>query len=80
MSILDRPAIHLSADDVAEDAPLTIRDMVDIVRETLDAFLDGHLDLAARNVTVAPAGPLFAGMLRVTVDGQRFDLTVTEAP
>jgi NADPH-dependent ferric siderophore reductase len=42
-------------------------------------MVDGHLDLASRNVTVTRSDPLFAGMLRVTVDGQRFDLTVTEA-
>ena len=78
MGILDRPPLHLTADDML-DAPLAIPDMVGIVREALDGFLDGHHDLADRNVAVAPADPLFAGMLRLTVDSQAFDVTVTEA-
>jgi len=75
--ILDRPPLHLTAEQML-DAPLSIPDMVGLVRETLDAFLDGQIDLADRRVIVAPGDPLFAGMLRVTIDGQRFDLTVTE--
>jgi len=106
MGILDRPPLHLTADDmldaplaipdmvgivreaplaipdmvgIVREAPLAIPDMVGIVREALDGFLDGHHDLADRNVAVAPADPLFAGMLRLTVDSQAFDVTVTEA-
>lgn len=83
MSILDRPPLHLSADDMlppaSPDVPLSIPDMVGIVRETLHAFLPDHIDLADRNTVVAPAEPLFAGMLRVTVGVQAFHVIVTEA-
>ena len=78
MDIENRPPLHLTAADMI-DAPLSIPDVVGIVRETLDGFADGHLDLADRTVTVAAADPLFAGMLRLTIDGQHFDITVTEA-
>lgn len=79
MRALDRPAIQPPADEVARDAPLSIPDMVDIVRETLAIYLDSHLDLASRPVRVHRAEPLFAGMMVIAVDDQVFHLTVTEA-
>ncbi len=77
MSIIDRPPGHLTADDLP-GAPLSITDMRDIVCETLAAFLDGHTDLADRNVTVTPAQPPYAGLIELAVGDQAFAVTIAE--